>query len=89
MKVIMFNRLCVATFPCLILYNEIRSNILQVPFKIALSSGRYGVNAGGVAGPGIRCRLSTITTAITNIVTPVTNLKINLSVMLIEFGDQY
>jgi hypothetical protein len=60
--------------------------MLQVPFNIALSRGRYGVKAGGVAGPGIKWRFSIITTAITNMVTPATNRNMNLSVMLLEYG---
>ena len=73
-------------FPFLMKYNDVNSNTLQVPFKNAFSKGRYGVKAGGVAGPGIRWRLSKITTVITNMVTPATNRNINLSVMMFESG---
>lgn len=59
--------------------------MLQVPFKKAFSNGRYGVKAGGVAGPGIRWRFSIITTAITNMVTPATKRNMNLSVILLEY----
>jgi hypothetical protein len=64
------------------LYNDTSNNILQVPFKKAFNSGRYGVNAGGVSGPGIKWRFNTITTAITKTVTAATNRNMNLSVMV-------
>jgi hypothetical protein len=75
-------------FPFLMKYNEINSNTLQVPLSNAFSKGRYGVKAGGVAGPGIRWRFNKITTVITKMVTPATNRNINLSVMMFGVRNQ-
>jgi hypothetical protein len=52
--------------------------------KSAFNSGRYGVNAGGVSGPGIKWRFNTITTAITKTVTAATNRNMNLSVIVLR-----
>ena|ERR1700761_6001868 len=81
-NVTMFNLLCTVILPCLIKYNDTSSSTVQVPFSIALSIGKYGVNDGGVAGPGIMCRFSTITTNITKTVTTATKRNMNLSVMV-------
>ena len=80
-KVNMLSLLCTVIFPCLIKYRDTNSNTLQVPFKNALSKGKYGVNAGATAGPGIKWRFNIITTAITKTVTPATKRNMNLSVI--------
>jgi hypothetical protein len=73
--------------PCLIKYNEVRSNTVHNAFKTALSIGRYGVNDGATAGPGIRCLFNRITNNITTVVMAATKRSINLSLMIFQFED--
>ena len=78
-------RLCMVMLRCLMNHNEINSSTLQVPFKIALSFGRYGVKAGITAGAGIILRFKMITTTNTNMDMAATNRNINLSVMMLYY----
>jgi hypothetical protein len=43
-------------FPCLIKYKDTNSKMLQVPLSTAFNKGKYGVNDGATAGPGIKWR---------------------------------
>lgn len=80
-------RLCQVTFPCVIKYNDITSNILQVPFSMALSKGNKCVNDGVTSGVGNILRLSITTTANTNTDMAATKRNINLSVIFLRDHD--
>jgi len=69
---------------CFIKYSDISSKTLQVPFKMALSFGRYGVKAGITTGAGMILRFKMITTTNTKIEIAATKRNINLSVMFFE-----
>src|SRR3569833_1224811 len=82
-KANMLMRLCTAILPCLIKYNDVNSNTLHVPFKMALSFGKNGVKAGITAGPGISFRFKISTTTNTNMDMAATKRNMNLSVMFL------
>ncbi len=75
-------RLCQTTLPCVIKYNDIRSNTLHVPFNIALSKGSKCVKDGVTSGVGNILLLRITTTANTNTDIKATKRNINLSVIV-------
>ncbi len=76
-------RLWTVIFLCFIKYRETNNSTVQVPFIMAFSFGKNGVNDGIVSGPGITFLFNSTTTANTNTDTTATNRNINLSVMLL------
>lgn len=72
-------RLCQVIFFNLIMYNDIKSNTLQAPFRNAFSLGNKYNNCGDTAGAGNILAPSIATTTNTNMETPATKRNISLS----------